>query len=718
MRHFFILFLLLVHLVTIKSQEIFLSTLEGRLFSLNLDNCSTSAIGNMPVSSTDISFHPNGLLYAVTGNGRLYEINVMTGGSTLIYTFEQNASQLYTALTISAEGFFYASGLDGDLWRYDFDSDNGVLLGNIGYAAEGDLTFYEGQLYMAAEDDNIVLVDIENPSNSSIAINGNVTGRIFGIVSYAASCDSISVYALTNNSADIYEVDLVNNVLVPYCSINLQVSGGASTFEFLGSNPVFVDAVNGDNFDCADATGTISIEATGGVGTLTYSVNGVDFQASPDFTDLPLADYIVYVADEVGCVRTRVFEPLNPGPDVTVVDFVLPSCGNEDGSIEVEITGNQLPITFTLNGEPADPSVLNGLATGTYFLEVEDANGCSATEIFTLNTIDPLVINEVVVVSTSCGLANGSILVDVGSGLAPFAYSLDEGPTQDGAFFADLDAGSYSVAVTDQAGCTITADAVILPSNDLFIETVLISDADCEEATGRLEIIPEGGNGLLEFQLNNGPGVTSPIFENLTSGEYTLTVEDATGCIQITSATVASSPAVVIELISQNTSACLQENGEVSLALSGGTGNYRLSQNGREIQTTDRIVGLAAGNYEYVISDSLGCTDSLSVEILSGRCPIYLPNAFSPDFDGVNDYFGPLAASAATAKIISMQVYDRWGGLVFDRSDGELGDTDFRWDGTRSGQELPSGSYLYWLELEYVDGEKAVFSGDLTLLRN
>lgn len=717
MRLLLLCLVLLTNLFALAGQEIFLSTLDGRLYSLDLNDCSYTGVGQMPVSSTDISFHPNGNLYAITGNGRLFEINVMTGGSTLIYTFEQSASQLYTALTISAEGIFYASGLDGDLWRYDFDSDNGVFLGNIGFGAEGDLTFFNGQLYMASQDDNIVLVDIEDPSNSSIAINGNVPGRIFGIVSYAASCDSISVYALTNNAAQIFEVDFENNVLLPYCNIPLQVSGGASTFEFLGSNPVFIDEVNAGGFDCLEATGSISITARGGVGALTYSINGVDFQTSPDFTDLPLADYIIYVADEVGCVRTQLYAPENPGPQVRVIDFTPPSCGNDDGSIQVEITGSQPPIAFTLNGEAVNPATLNNLAAGTYVLGVMDANFCESTETFVLNTTDPLLIDEVNVQSTSCGQTNGIVSVTVASGVAPFTFSLNGGAVQNENFFLDLGPGSYTIEITDQAGCTIMAQAMILPSNSLAIDTLFTNGATCGEANGQLEVVAVGGNGPLSYELNGGGFTGSSSFSGLPGGSYVAVVQDNQGCMAMAMTNITTTPSLAIELSSQRPAACLQENGEVSLAFSGGLGSYFLVENGRSIPLAEQVVGLGVGNYRYVLTDSIGCTDSLTVEISSGRCPVYLPTAFSPDFDGLNDFFGPLAAESATARIINFQVFDRWGGLVFDRANGELTDPTYRWDGTRLGENAPTGVYVYWLELEYPDGEREVFSGDVLLIR-
>ncbi|MEZ4983983.1 MAG: hypothetical protein R2795_02910 [Saprospiraceae bacterium] len=204
---------LLFHAPSAMAQEIYLSTLSNQLFRLNLTDCSYQQVGAIPFSTTDISFHPNGNLYAVNSSGRLYQIDVLNGTSSLIHAFESNASQTYTALTCSATGIFYACGLGGDLWAYNLATNTGQFLGNTGYGAEGDLAFYEGALYMAAQNDDIVRVDIQNPSNSTVIIDENVNGRIFGIVTYAANCESLTVYSLTESPSAIYEVNFANNSL-------------------------------------------------------------------------------------------------------------------------------------------------------------------------------------------------------------------------------------------------------------------------------------------------------------------------------------------------------------------------------------------------------------------------------------------------------------------------------------------------------------------------
>lgn len=711
--------LLLLAISPIKAQEeIFLSTLNNLLYRLDLSDCSYQQIGTMPGSSTDISFHPNGNLYSVNSTGSLFEVDVTTGNATLLHTFEPGATQLYTALTISAEGIFYVCGLAGDLYSYDLDSDSGNFLGNVGFGAEGDLTFYEGELYMAAENDNIVLVDIDDPSASTIAVDGNVSGRIFGVVSYAASCEDISVYALTDMAASVYEVNFEDGTLDFYCSIPLQVSGGASTFEFLGSNPVFIDDLAVSGFDCGAPNGSISITASGGVGNLTYSLDGVNYQNGNEFSGLPLQQYIVYVADEVGCVRTEIIVPDANAPAFTEVRITNTVCGEANGQIEVVVEGGVPPYDFYLNGVLSTTGLIVGnLSDGNYQLEIIDAAGCSINTQANLGSASPPVILDAGLVQTSCGENNGSLTITVQGGLSPLRYSINGSPFQVSPDFSGLAPGDYSILVEDQSGCSDEEMVSILPSTTVLIDSLEIADARCELPNGSVAIYASGGQQPLQYQINAMSPTPTPFFSGLGSGDYQITVQDAAGCEDATEAALDDSPPVEIELLAVQPSACLENNGQVSVRVSGGVGNLEVRINGALAPKPEDITDLAPGDYLLEVEDEFGCANALSVRVPSANCPVYLPNVFSPNQDGRNDYFGPLSVSSAGATIVRFQVFDRWGGLVFEQQNGLLGDDKFRWNGRKNGDDLGQGIYVYFLELEYEDGERSQLSGDVMLLR-
>jgi gliding motility-associated-like protein len=116
-------------------------------------------------------------------------------------------------------------------------------------------------------------------------------------------------------------------------------------------------------------------------------------------------------------------------------------------------------------------------------------------------------------------------------------------------------------------------------------------------------------------------------------------------------------------------------------------------------------------------TDIYGCktTDSMQIEVLAVY-NLYIPNAFSPDGDAVNDYF-TLYPSLAVEKVNVFQVYDRWGTLVFeDKTIDDIHDFE-GWDGTKSGDPLNPGIYSYLIEVQFLDGMRKIIKGDIALLR-
>ena len=95
---------------------------------------------------------------------------------------------------------------------------------------------------------------------------------------------------------------------------------------------------------------------------------------------------------------------------------------------------------------------------------------------------------------------------------------------------------------------------------------------------------------------------------------------------------------------------------------------------------------------------------------------VYIPNAFSPNGDGTNDIFH-ISASTEVERITKFSIFDRWGEIVFN-ADGTLpNDPRFGWDGELKNRRLNSAVFVYLIEVLFVDGERKVYSGDVTLVR-
>lgn len=152
-----------------------------------------------------------------------------------------------------------------------------------------------------------------------------------------------------------------------------------------------------------------------------------------------------------------------------------------------------------------------------------------------------------------------------------------------------------------------------------------------------------------------------------------------------------------------DTSLC--EGEALDLSLQTETNNNILWQDG----TSDPTITLSqSGLYEVVISNDCATT-TVSLEVEFNNCLVSMPNAFTPDFDGLNDFFAPV--SDATIDIIQFKIFNRWGEVVFDEV------TPQGWDGTFKDKPAPSDVYVYTIEFIDGNGAREVKSGDVTLVR-
>lgn len=121
------------------------------------------------------------------------------------------------------------------------------------------------------------------------------------------------------------------------------------------------------------------------------------------------------------------------------------------------------------------------------------------------------------------------------------------------------------------------------------------------------------------------------------------------------------------------------------------------------------------------VSDVNGCTATDLVRVIVRRDPqVYIPSGFSPNNDNINDFWLPLGGPSVSA-ISEMQIFDRWGGMAFRLEapiEGRGSNTDGRgWDGTTDGKAAIQGVYVYQIWIEYIDGSREFFRGDVTLTR-
>ena len=364
----------------------------------------------------------------------------------------------------------------------------------------------------------------------------------------------------------------------------------ASTSATLVENDVLVQLVSSTDVLCnGDATGTSATVASGGTGEYSY-----DWGEGVDPDALVAGDYSVTTTDTNGCSTVEAFT-INE-PEVlsfeTVVEEV--NCAGEtSGTISIEITGGYGDYTTDWGDEDPD-----AVATGEYTVSVTDGNGCTSSQVISVD--EPLALTSQVNVShVLCnGGSDGTAEVEVNGGTGE--YSIDWGDADPSA----LAAGSYSVSIADDNGCSTSSDFEITEPAALE-STHSVTDILCYgDATGSVVVEYSGGTGELVIEyMDFDPAA-------IVAGGYQYSVTDEHGCVLTQSFDVAENDELVMNYSSEAVVCYGESNGSVSINISGGVEPYESVWVGGVDSDN-----LAAGNHYVEISDAVGCSTLFTVTV-------------------------------------------------------------------------------------------------------
>lgn len=305
-----------------------------------------------------------------------------------------------------------------------------------------------------------------------------------------------------------------------------------------------------------------------------------------------------------------------------------------------------------------------------------------------INTVPQV---EITVKSTCKGANTGIATAIVKDGQGPFTYNWTPGNFKS-ASVENLQPGTYEVTVTAANGASIRQTAVI--GEYEMNAKVSFVPPDCYgQNTGTIVLRADGGIQPYAYSIDLGNTFQETgVFKELFSGSYQLVVKDAGDCMLHADNIIVNEPSpLFISSVSATPVSCSTvKDGRLIISVSGGTPPYTYSIPGYIMQQDSVIAELDAGSYHYVISDMHNCLASGDADITkeSRNCAVFIPNAFSPNGDGINDLFRIIAHD--DIHDYHMAIYGRWGQLIFECNDPEKG-----WNGMGKGGSLPTGSYLY-----------------------
>ncbi len=492
-------------------------------------------------------------------------------------------------------------------------------------------------------------------------------------------------------------------------------------YEILELPNVDVDVV-ADYCGPADATGAIFLEPIGM--DLPYQYDwgptGI-FTSENSMEDLPVGTYPVVVMGANGCIELFTFDiPEGLSLEAGVDPVNPPTCnGDSDGSISVSIEIFNAPVTFDFGSGPQPSNVLSGISAGIYNVHVVDGQGCEG--FFTIEVVDfPVLEAFIESDDISCfGDGDGMATASVFGGAGNYTYLWDNGemtPT-----IENLEEGTYMVTVTDENGCSEILSADIIEPDSISLALDILDVLCAGDTTGVISVIATGGTPSYEYSLNGIDFQLSPDLTGLGAGAYTVYVQDANGCIYTIEGFVNEPPPLIVEagpdqMIDLGFTANI--NATISPPM------HPVDITWFPFETLDcpdcedpTALPLGTTTYTITIIDSTGCIaiDSMTVFVDLKR-PVYIPNAFSPNDDGPNDFF--TAYTGRAGKLIKrLRVFDRWGEMVFDGIDLTPGVELEGWDGTFKGKPMDPAVFAYYAQIEFIDGVVVLFEGDVTIIR-
>jgi len=338
------------------------------------------------------------------------------------------------------------------------------------------------------------------------------------------------------------------------------------------------------------ANGAITVTASGGTGSLSYNWSDSG-GTTPTISDIPAGTYTITITDENDCQLIQEVELPETDALFLVAEFDAPLCnGDANGTATVTATNGVGQLTFTWE-DGQITGTATGLAAGTYSVTVVDALGCEGITDVVVTEPDVLIIDNLEINDAICnGENNGSAQVTPAGGTEPYTYLWQPG-TQLTPLASNLNAGTYTVTVTDENGCTVTTSAEIDEPTPLIISEVQTTDISCTgESDGTITILASGGTGTISFSIDNGNNFeNSNVFSNLSVGNYSILIQDQNGCTTADNVSLTVPNALTITDIQGSTADCTgNANGTATVTVEGGTVPYTYLWDIGQATSTDK----------------------------------------------------------------------------------------------------------------------------------
>ena len=610
----------------------------------------------------------------------------ITGNQLSNYLWQDGTmGPTYTALgpgTYSAQATDLCGIVHVDTLVVDLDSSTVVQLGADRTICEGDtiLLTESGFDYYVWGPANFV----DCTDCPGVVVSAPGSGFVSLEAGFADGCKSTDTLYIQVNPTYDYTVDTVIcygrevdwfGTIIPPDSLhvfNLQTTAGCDS-------TVRVNVIG-----TTVGTFNITVDTNACLGTL-LPINGADL--------MPGEQAIFNLSAFTGCDSTVTVNVAPLDTFSTAEDIVL--CFGD---------------TATIFGQPVTSS-------GTYVQTFAAVNGCDSTHTVGLSILDEILIS-LDGTSTCFGEAIGELNATVTGGTSPYDYAWTWAPGNTSTI-TGLPAGAYELTVTDANDCTETAATEVGSFPPIQFDT----ESDSISCFGDVDgtILVSSADPTLLYSLDGGPFFQTERFDNLGAGTYELQIQDGFGCIDTFDVNVFGPPPLEVALPA-DTTIKLGETLQVFIPSSALTPVIYAWNDTSYLSCIDcddpTVFPFSSIQYQLMITDENGCTATDDWNLTVDEViDIFMPNVFNLNATNPFNQIWQPAFGIAVSRVNILQIYDRWGSLVFERQNLQPDDTGLNWDGSSRGDYLNPGVYIWIVELELVDGRVIKKQGDITLMR-
>lgn len=424
----------------------------------------------------------------------------------------------------------------------------------------------------------------------------------------------------------------------------------------------FILADSTKNVSCKGGSdGSATVTTTGGRSPFNWvwtDDSGTPIGANDSvLTGAPAGFYHVLVTDadsKTANADVAISEPITALAMTHDATFDISCNGAADGAINITVNGGTIPYSYSWTGPGGYTSIqsdITNLGPGDYDILVTDANGCQIG-INTIEVVEPPLLEIPSIDILQDVLCNGSfdgkLEANPVGGFGDYSYLWNDGGSQNTKQATSLPAGTYTVTVTDENGCTAQGNQT-LTEPDVISVAATIQDVSCYSgADGAITLEVTGGTSPYNFLWSSGE--TTKVISGLPVGDYSVTITDFNSCSKDTTFSVIEPPEIIIDSVSvTDVLTCVGDaTGELVVHARGGTTPLQYSIDGGVSYQADSVFpNLAAGNYDIAVSDANSCPLMGNTVTINEPEPVVINSVTPTDVTGcAGDNNGALLVDA------------------------------------------------------------------------